>query len=50
VLVGERNGVERFLNKIKHCRWIATRYEKRATNSLAMIMFAAVRFWPSGSD
>jgi transposase len=28
VLNRERNCIERFFNKIKHCRRIATRYEK----------------------
>jgi transposase len=35
VLYRERNRVERFFNKIKHCRRIATRYEKHASNFLA---------------
>jgi len=33
----ERNLVERFFNKIKHFRAIATRYDKLATNFLAAI-------------
>jgi transposase len=45
VLYGERNRIERFFNKIKHCRRIATRYEKHASNFLAMIKLAAVRLW-----
>ncbi|GEL44864.1 hypothetical protein MEX01_54550 [Methylorubrum extorquens] len=28
----ERNKVERLINRLKQCRRIATRYEKRATN------------------
>jgi transposase len=31
-----RNLVERFFNKIKHCRRIATRYDKLAANYLAL--------------
>lgn len=45
VLYRERNRIERFFNKIKHCRRIATRYEKHASNFLAMIKLAAVRLW-----
>jgi transposase len=40
-----RNRVERFFNKIKHFRRIATRYEKLAANYLAMIQLAATRIW-----
>ena len=38
-----RNVVERFFNKIKHFRRIATRFEKHAENFLAMIKLAALR-------
>lgn len=40
-----RNLVERFFNKIKHYRAIATRYEKRATYYLAAVKLAAIRIW-----
>ena len=40
-----RNQIERFFNKIKHFRRIATRYEKLAANYLAMIQLAATRIW-----
>jgi transposase len=40
-----RNLVERFLNKIKQCRRIATRYDKLAANHLALIKLAAIRIW-----
>jgi len=43
VLYRERNRVERFFNTMKHCRRIATRYEKHASNFLAMLKLAAVR-------
>lgn len=36
-LYKDRNLVERFFNRIKHFRRIATRYEKLARNFLAMI-------------
>jgi transposase len=37
----ERNLVERFFNKLKHFRAIATRYEKLARNFLAAIQLVA---------
>src|SRR5437762_14003491 len=40
-----RNLVERFFNKIKHCRRIATRYDKLAANYLAFIQLASIRMW-----
>jgi transposase len=40
-----RNLVERFFNKLKHFRAIATRYEKRAANYLALVKLAAVGIW-----
>src|SRR4029077_8387004 len=40
-----RNLVERFFNKIKHCRRVATRYDKLAANYLAFIELASIRLW-----
>ena len=40
-----RNLVERFFNKIKQCRRIATRYDKLAANYLAFIRLASIRLW-----
>jgi transposase len=40
-----RNLVERFFNKLKHYRAIATRYEKHARNYLALVKLAASRIW-----
>ena len=40
-----RNLVERFFNKLKHFRRIATRYEKTARNYLAAILIASARIW-----
>ncbi len=40
-----RNNVERFFNKIKHYRAIATRYEKHASNFLAAVKLVAIRIW-----
>lgn len=41
----ERNRVERLIGKLKQFRRIATRYEKRAANYLAMITVAAILLW-----
>jgi transposase len=40
-----RNLVERFFNKLKHFRAIATRYDKRADNYLAGVKLASARIW-----
>src|SRR5271167_700915 len=40
-----RNLVERFFNRIKQCRRIATRYDKLAANYLAFIQLASLRLW-----
>jgi transposase len=40
-LYGERNLVERFFNKLKHFRAIATRYDKLARNFLAGVQIAS---------
>ena len=40
-----RNLVERFFNKIKHFRAVATRFEKHDANYLALVKLAAVRIW-----
>lgn len=44
-LYRSRNLVERFFNKIKQCRRIATRYDKLAVNYLAFIKLASIRIW-----
>lgn len=41
----ERNYVERFFNKLKQFRRIATRYDKLGANFFALIKIAAVRIW-----
>ena len=41
----QRNLIERFFNKLKHFRRIATRYDKTARNFLAAVMLAATRLW-----
>ena len=40
-----RNRVERFFNKIKHCRRVAPRYDKLAANYLAFVQLASIRAW-----
>ena len=40
-----RNAVERFFNKLKHFRAVATRYDKRDDNFLASIQLASIRIW-----
>jgi transposase len=40
-----RNLVERFFNKLKQCRRVATRYDKLAANYLAFVKLAAIRIW-----
>lgn len=41
----ERNRIERLINRLKQFRRIATRYEKRAANYLAMLAVAAMLLW-----
>jgi transposase len=41
----KRNVVERLVNRLKHFRRIATRYEKRAVNRLGMLTIAAIVLW-----
>nr|MBD3885931.1 transposase [Phormidium tenue FACHB-886]MBD3886943.1 transposase [Phormidium tenue FACHB-886] len=41
----ERNRIERTINRLKQFRRIATRYEKRAENYLAVLTIAAVLLW-----
>jgi len=52
----KRNVVERLIGRLKQFRRVATRYEKRAVNYLAMLTIAAIMLWlsylktrPSGS-
>jgi transposase len=40
-----RNRVERFFNRIKQCRRVATRYDKLAANYLAFVQLASIRLW-----
>jgi transposase len=40
-----RHVVERCINRLKQWRGLATRYEKRAANSRAMIAIASIVIW-----
>ena len=40
-----RNRIERCFNRLKNDRRIATRYEKRATNYLAMVTLGMTMLW-----
>ena len=40
-----RNLVERFFNKIRQCRRMASRYDKLAANCFAFIQLALIRVW-----
>ena len=41
----ERNLVERFFNKLKNFRRIATRYDKLGATFFAFVQLASVRIW-----
>ncbi len=45
-----RNLVERFFNKLKHFRAVATRYDKRADNYLASVQLASIRIWMRANE
>lgn len=44
-LYKERNYVERAMNRLKQFRRVATRYEKRVVNFLAMVTLASIMLW-----
>ncbi len=41
----ERNRIERFFSRIKHCRRIATRYDKLAQTFMGFIILASIMLW-----
>ena len=41
----QRNLVERYFNKLKHFRRIATRFEKLAVTYLSAVALASTRLW-----
>lgn len=45
-----RNLVERFFNKAKQFRCIATRYDKLAENYLAALKLVSIRIWLRGNE
>jgi putative transposase len=44
-LYKERNHIERFFNKLKQFRRVATRYDKLLTNFLGFVKLAAIAIW-----
>ena len=46
----QRNLVERFFNKLKHFRAVATRFEKHDANYLALVKLAASRIWMRNNE
>jgi putative transposase len=45
VLYKERNRVERFFNKLKQFRRVATRYDKLLRNFMGFVKLAAIAIW-----
>jgi transposase len=45
VVYRQRHRVERLINRLKQCRRLATRYDKRAENYRAMWLIAATILW-----
>jgi len=41
----QRNRIERFFDRLKHFRRVATRYDKLARNCLAAVALASTRLW-----
>ena len=41
----DRNKIERLWNRLKHCRRIATRYDKTARNYLSFVFLASTILW-----
>ena len=44
-LYKERNIIERFFNKLKQFRRVATRYDKRLENFMGFVKLAAIAIW-----
>jgi len=44
-LYKERNRIERFFNKLKHFRRVATRYDKLLANFMGFVKLAAIAIW-----
>ena len=44
-LYKERNKIERFFNRLKHFRRVATRYDKLVRNFMGFVKLAAIAIW-----
>ena len=44
-LYKQRNIIERFFNKLKHFRRVATRYDKLLANFMGFVKLAAIAIW-----
>ncbi|MDQ0505655.1 putative transposase [Xanthobacter agilis] len=44
-LYKERNKIERFFNKLKQFRCVATRYDKLLVNFMGFVKLAAIAIW-----
>ncbi len=44
-LYKQRNWIERSFNKLKHCRRLATRYDRKTAHFLAFLHLAAFALW-----
>jgi putative transposase len=44
-LYKERNRIERFFNKLKQFRRVATRYDKLLSNFMGFVKLAAIAIW-----
>lgn len=44
-LYKKRNLIERTINKLKHCRRIATRYDRKPANFMAFLYLATIPLW-----
>jgi transposase len=45
LLYALRNRIERFFNKLKNARRVATRYDKTVDSFLAFIQLASIKIW-----
>jgi transposase len=45
LLYAMRNRIERFFNKLKNARRVATRYDKTADSFMAFIQLASIKIW-----
>lgn len=44
-IYGLRNRIERFFNKLKNARRVATRYDKTTDSFLAFVQIASIKIW-----